>query len=155
MSGRDIGGTEPNLSCAGNEELCEPAKTPLDAHPMLMLVPMATYFSPPCVCVFNEPPGDAAGAVVCVASEHAARVAAAHKATSWVFVFIVAPGVVMPDWELVIAREGFVCRCTAHESSSRGEANEGCRRRVRGFGRTRAAVWLGDLRCLVSSGRSE
>jgi hypothetical protein len=46
MSGSEIACSEPKPINAGHAPACDPAYTPFDAHPMLMLVPIATNRSP-------------------------------------------------------------------------------------------------------------
>jgi hypothetical protein len=84
MSGSVIWPDPANRIIAGHDVSCDPAKTPFDAQPMLMLVPMATNLS----TAFGEPFADAtvvgdlsSGAVVRVVSEHAAARTAAPRQT--------------------------------------------------------------------------
>src|SRR5512144_14106 len=80
MSGSEIAVVSlPNRMSAGQDARCEPAYTPSDAHPMLMLVPIATNFSGVAPGPPPGPPGPPPGAG-CVESEHALSTIAAHRA---------------------------------------------------------------------------
>jgi len=83
IRGRLIGLSVPKPSSAGHDPSCEPAYTPFDAQPMLMLVPMATYFwserPPPSRKATREGRSSVCGDVGMGASEQAPANAAAPR----------------------------------------------------------------------------